>query len=120
MFDHIGLNVASIEASVRFYSQALGALGHTLGHQDDVSASFTAEGGSAMYLTLSPDTPSAGAHVAFTAADHDAVDRFHAAGLSAGGRDNGAPGDRPDYGEKYYAAYLLDPDGHNIEAVCMT
>jgi catechol 2,3-dioxygenase-like lactoylglutathione lyase family enzyme len=58
------------------------------------------------------------AHVAFRAPDRAAVDAFHTAGLAAGGRDNGAPGLRPEYHESYYGAYLLDPDGNNIEAVC--
>lgn len=57
-------------------------------------------------------------HVAFTAPSHAAVDAFHKAALEAGGKDNGAPGFRPRYGEHWYAAYILDPDGHNIEAVC--
>jgi catechol 2,3-dioxygenase-like lactoylglutathione lyase family enzyme len=60
-----------------------------------------------------------GAHVAFRAADHRSVDRFYAAGLAAGGRDNGKPGLRPDYSPTYYAAFLVDPDGNNVEAVCL-
>lgn len=63
--------------------------------------------------------PGSGVHVAFRAADHAAVDRFHAAGLAAGGRDNGAPGLRLDYAPSYYAAFLLDPDGNNVEAACL-
>ncbi len=59
-----------------------------------------------------------GVHVAFAAADHDAVDTFHAAGLVAGGTDNGAPGPRPIYHSSYYGAFVLDPDGNNVEAVC--
>jgi catechol 2,3-dioxygenase-like lactoylglutathione lyase family enzyme len=59
-------------------------------------------------------------HVAFRAPNRKAVDRFHAAGLKAGGRDNGAPGVRPDYSPTYYAAFLIDPDGNNVEAVCFT
>ena len=60
-----------------------------------------------------------GVHIAFVAKDHAAVDGFHKAGLKAGGKDNGAPGPRPGYGPKYYAAFLLDPDGNNVEAVCL-
>jgi predicted lactoylglutathione lyase len=59
-----------------------------------------------------------GTHVAFSARDRKAVQQFHAQGLTTGGRDNGAPGPRPDYSDSYYAAFLLDPDGHNVEAVC--
>jgi catechol 2,3-dioxygenase-like lactoylglutathione lyase family enzyme len=58
-------------------------------------------------------------HVAFRASDHTAVDHFHRAGLEAGGRDHGGPGLRTDYSPNYYAAFLLDPDGNNVEAVCM-
>ena len=61
--------------------------------------------------------PIARCHIAFAAASRTQVDEFHAAALAAGGRDHGAPGDRPDYGKRYYAAFVLDPDGHNIEAV---
>jgi catechol 2,3-dioxygenase-like lactoylglutathione lyase family enzyme len=64
------------------------------------------------------DAPQTGAHIAFIAADRATVDRFHAAALAAGGRDNGAPGLRPHYHPDYYGAFVLDPDGHNIEAVC--
>jgi catechol 2,3-dioxygenase-like lactoylglutathione lyase family enzyme len=63
--------------------------------------------------------PAGGAHIAFRAANRKAVDRFHAAGLKAGGRDNGAPGPRADYSPTYYAAFLIDPDGNNVEAVCL-
>ena len=59
-----------------------------------------------------------GAHVCFSAPSRAAVDAFHAAGLKAGGKDNGKPGPRPDYGPKYYSAFLIDPDGNNVEAVC--
>ncbi len=64
-------------------------------------------------------TTGSSVHLAFAAQDRQAVDRFHAAGMKAGGRDNGAPGPRADYGPKYYAAFLLDPDGNNVEAVCL-
>ncbi len=63
------------------------------------------------------DAPNVPTHIAFTASSTDQVDAFHAAAVSVGGRDNGAPGERP-YGDSYYAAFVLDPDGHNIEAVC--
>ena len=92
--------------------------GHTLGHQDEESASFGPPDAAALYLTLSPGVTKSSTHVALRAADSQTVDGFHAAALTAGGTDNGAPGERPDYGEHYYAAYVLDPDGNNIEAVC--
>jgi catechol 2,3-dioxygenase-like lactoylglutathione lyase family enzyme len=117
MYDHIGLKVGDIEASVRFYRAALGALGHELGSQDESGAGFGPPGEPAFWLYAGAS--GSAAHVAFRAADRAAVDRFHAAGLAAGGRDHGGPGLRLDYSPTYYAAFLLDPDGNNIEAVCL-
>ena len=76
------------------------------------------KGAPALWLTLEKGSKGRGAHVAFRAPDHAAVDRFYQDGLKAGGRDNGPPGLRKDYSPKYYAAFLFDPDGNNIEAVC--
>jgi len=119
MYDHIGLQVRDVEASVRFYSAALAGLGHVLGSQDRSGASFGPAGEPAFWLYRAAKPAVAGVHVAFRAADRSAVDRFHAGGLRAGGRDNGAPGLRADYSPTYYAAFLLDPDGNNVEAVCL-
>ena len=118
MYDHIGLKVTSIDASVRFYRAALGVLGHVLHSQDETSASFGPPGAPAFWLYQAPSPVSPGIHVAFRAPERNAVDRFHKVGLEAGGRDHGAPGVRADYGEHYYAAFLIDPDGNNVEAVC--
>ena len=71
-----------------------------------------------MWLYPASQPPATTTHVAFKATNHAAVQRFHAVGLGTGGRDNGAAGPRPDYSPTYYAAFLLDPDGHNVEAVC--
>jgi catechol 2,3-dioxygenase-like lactoylglutathione lyase family enzyme len=117
MYDHVGLRVKDLAASIRFYRATLAALGHELASQDASGAGFGPAGAPALWLHAA-GTGSA-AHVAFRAADRAAVDRFHAAGLDAGGRDNGAPGLRADYGPTYYAAFLIDPDGNNIEAVCL-
>jgi catechol 2,3-dioxygenase-like lactoylglutathione lyase family enzyme len=118
MYDHIGLKVKDVDASVRFYRAALAALGHVLASQDDAGAGFGPAGAPALWLYRAKDArPSA--HVAFAAADRAAVDRFYAEGVKAGGRDNGGPGVRADYGPTYYAAFLLDPDGNNVEAVCL-
>jgi catechol 2,3-dioxygenase-like lactoylglutathione lyase family enzyme len=119
MFDHIGLKVRDLKASVRFYEAALGALGHVLGAQDADYAGLGPDGAPALWLYASKAGAGPGVHVAFEARDRRAVDRFHAAGLANGGRDNGAPGPRPDYSPHYYAAFLIDPDGNNVEAVCL-
>jgi catechol 2,3-dioxygenase-like lactoylglutathione lyase family enzyme len=117
MYDHIGLKVTDIEASVRFYRAALAPLGHELCSRDDSGAGLGPTGAPALWLYPAKEKPRSPAHVAFRAPDRAAVDRFHAAGLTAGGRDQGPPGLRGDYGPTYYAAFLLDPDGHNVEAV---
>ena len=118
MYDHIGLKVQDIEASVSFYSAALAALGYELCSRDDAGAGFGPKGEPALWLYDVKGAAGQGAHVAFRAGDRAAVDRFHKAGLKAGGRDHGRPGLRSDYSPTYYAAFLLDPDGNNIEAVC--
>jgi catechol 2,3-dioxygenase-like lactoylglutathione lyase family enzyme len=119
MYDHVGLKVKDLDASVRFYEAALAPLGHVLGPRDAEGAGLGPKDAPALWLGLAKGAGGLGVHLAFTAPDHAAVDRFHAAGLKAGGRDNGAPGPRPDYGPRYYAAFLFDPDGNNVEAVCM-
>lgn len=113
MFDHVGLRVRDLPASRRFYAAALAPLGHAAAEGDG----FGPPG--APGLWLHEGAPGGGVHLAFRAAGRAAVDAFHAAGLAAGGRDHGAPGPRPDYGPHYYAAFLLDPEGNNLEAVCL-
>ena len=117
MYDHIGLKVKDVEASVRFYSAALAPLGHVLCSRDDASASFGPKDEPALYLAKGSAGP--GVHLALRAPNRGAVDRFHAGGREAGGRDHGRPGLRADYSPTYYAAFLLDPDGNNVEAVCL-
>jgi catechol 2,3-dioxygenase-like lactoylglutathione lyase family enzyme len=110
LFDHVHLRVADVEASKRFYAGALGSLG--LGITGEGEGWFSAD-----ELFVSDDGPAtSGLHVAFQAQDRETVDRFHAAAIEAGGRDNGAPGERSDH-PGYYGAYVLDPDGTNVEAV---
>jgi catechol 2,3-dioxygenase-like lactoylglutathione lyase family enzyme len=117
MYDHIGLKVKDVDASARFYTAALAPLGFERLSQDGDGASFGPKGEPGLWLYAGGS--GSGTHVAFRASDRAGVDRFHAAGLKAGGRDNGAPGVRADYAPTYYAAFLIDPDGNNVEAVCM-
>lgn len=125
MIDHVGLAVADIAASRRFYEAALKPLGW--GVQMEVTEEMT--GGHGAHLGFgTPDQPffwigsgkaaTTSCHVAFAAPDRATVDAFHAAALAAGGKDNGAPGLRPEYHPNYYGAFVFDPDGNNIEAVC--
>ena len=117
MYDHIGLKVKDLHASVSFYAAALAPLGHDVCSTDAASASFGPAHAPAFWLSPG-GAMRPGVHIGFRAPDRSAVDRFHSDGLKAGGRDNGRPGLRPDYGASYYAAFLLDPDGNNVEAVC--
>jgi len=122
MYDHIGLKVNDLDASVRFYTAALAGLGHVLCSRDDAGAGFGPPGEPSLWLYADQSdkrSKRSGAHVAFRATDRAAVDRFFASGLEAGGRDHGKPGLRADYSPTYYAAFLLDPDGNNVEAVCL-
>lgn len=116
MFDHVGLRVKDVRTSARFFSAALRPLGSVA---DSSGTGFGPPGAPALWLYEVPNA-GGGVHLAFKAATRAAVDRFYAAGLDAGGRDNGKPGVRADYAPTYYAAFLIDPDGNNVEAVCMT
>jgi len=110
LIDHVHLVVRDVGASRKFYAAVLGVLGHSI--QRDGDGWFQVD-----EFFVSGGTPLTGrVHLAFQAATRELVDRFHAAGLAAGARDNGGPRERP-YHPGYYAAYLLDPDGNNIEAV---
>jgi catechol 2,3-dioxygenase-like lactoylglutathione lyase family enzyme len=110
LLDHVHLRVRDLEASKAFYRAVLESVGSGLTMEGD--GFFSAD-----ELFVSDDgEPTAGLHVAFQAADRETVLRFHEAALAAGGRDNGAPGERH-YHPGYYGAYALDPDGNNVEAV---
>jgi catechol 2,3-dioxygenase-like lactoylglutathione lyase family enzyme len=119
MFDHVGLRVKDLDKSVRFFEAALGALGLELVSRHKTSAGLGPKGEAGLWLFETKNAKGSGTHLAFAAHSHAAVDRFHEAGLAAGGKDNGAPGLRKDYSPKYYAAFLIDPDGNNVEAVCL-
>ena len=125
MIDHIGITVGNIEKSKAFYTKALAALGYVLCKNSPGSVSFGVREGHGISADpggdfwLSEGTPmSPRPHVAFNAASRADVDAFFAAGLAAAGTENGAPGLRAHCHPNYYAAFLLDPDGYNIEAVC--
>ena len=114
--DHVKLPVADINRTREFYRAALAPLGYEIvyDNEEDELGFGNAEREPLGFIEAA--APSVGTHVAFTSESSSAVDAFHAAALAAGGRDNGAPGPRP-YGGEYYAAFVIDPDGHNIEAV---
>jgi catechol 2,3-dioxygenase-like lactoylglutathione lyase family enzyme len=119
MYDHIGFKVHDLAKSVRFYTAALQPLGHVLGSNDSTYAGFGPSGAPALWLYAAKETKSPGVHIAFHADNRAAVDRFYKSGIEHGGKDNGQPGVRADYSPTYYAAFLIDPDGNNVEAVCM-
>jgi catechol 2,3-dioxygenase-like lactoylglutathione lyase family enzyme len=117
VIDHVGLGVSDLQESKAFYQQALRPLGYHLLMERDGSAGLGRDGKPAFWIHAK--RPLSGTtHVAIASPDRATVDAFHAAGLAAGGRDNGLPGLRPHYHQNYYGAFVLDPDGNNIEAVC--
>lgn len=123
MLDHVSLGVSDLERSRRFYDAALRPLGlvRTVDFEGRGSDYGSAAGSIGVEFTITREervAASPGAHLCFRAVDHAAVAAFHAAALAAGGRDDGAPGYRPRYHPDYYAAFVLDPDGHRIEAAC--
>jgi catechol 2,3-dioxygenase-like lactoylglutathione lyase family enzyme len=115
-FDHIGFCVRDFLVSRDFYIRALAPLDIPVLHERDDWVTFGSNGRPLLWIGAGP-APRAPLHIAFRARDRAAVNAFHAAGLAAGGRDNGAPGLRPQYHPGYYAAFVIDPDGHNVEAV---
>jgi catechol 2,3-dioxygenase-like lactoylglutathione lyase family enzyme len=119
MYDHIGFKVKDLDAAVRFYTAALAGLGHVLCTKEDSYAGLGPKGEPGLWLYSGKEAKASGVHVAFRAPSRAVVDRFYADGLKAGGRDNGKPGLRTDYSPNYYAAFLFDPDGNNVEAVFM-
>lgn len=119
MINHIKITVSDLKRSAAFYEKVLAPLGyhrqlekkHTVSFSDDISS----DPGGDFWLTMGTPVPG---HFAFQAKDHQAVQEFFRLSLAAGGRSNGAPGYRKNYHPSYYAAFIYDPDGYNIEAVC--
>jgi catechol 2,3-dioxygenase-like lactoylglutathione lyase family enzyme len=119
MLDHVGIHVADIQRSKAFYAQALAPLGVTLLMEPmPEAAGFGADGKPFFWVDTRGSAAPGAVHVAFAVERRETVDAFHAAALAAGGTDNGAPGVREYYHPHYYGAYVLDPDGNNVEAVC--
>ena len=117
MLDHVAIRVSDFEQSKRFYAEALSPLGYELLMEPSVSAAGFGRQGKPEFWIGQGD-PGQPVHIAFAASDRASVDAFHEEALAAGGRNNGGPGLRPEYHQSYYAAYVFDPDGNNIEAVC--
>ena len=117
MLNHIGLRTTQFDVLVRFYETILTPLGHTKLHAWEGTAGFGREGAAALWIHASKTRPT-GIHIALSGADHAAVDAFYKAALGAGAADNGKPGLRTDYHPNYYAAFVIDPDGNNLETVC--
>lgn len=119
VIDHVAVGVSDLQGSTEFYTRALAPLGFIpMGpwREDAHEMAFGVDDLDDFAISLDYP-PAPGVHVCFAADNREQVDAFHAAALAAGGRDNGAPGPRPEYSEGYYGAFVLDPDGHNIEAV---
>ena len=112
--DHLWIRVADVAAAKRFYETVAPYAGFRLNADTPDRARFVGEGGS---FSVVSGTPTEHVHMAFPSAENATVDAFHAATLAAGGADNGAPGSRPEYSERYYGAFVLDPDGNNVELV---
>ncbi len=114
MLDHLGIGVGDLARSRAFYAQALEPLGISEMMDVGVAVGFGRDGKPFFWIAERPVAP---VHVAFLAPDRATIDAFHDAGLAAGGTDNGGPGIRELYHPNYYGAFILDPDGHNVEAV---
>ncbi len=122
MLDHMTFRVRDLAATRRFYEASLAPLGYKLGHEGEHDGvrmlGFAHDGKFDTWFVEAPDDPSGPTHLAWHAASRDAVDAFYSAAVASGGRDNGPPGLRPHYHAHYYGAFVLDPDGNNVEAVC--
>jgi catechol 2,3-dioxygenase-like lactoylglutathione lyase family enzyme len=125
VLDHLAIDVSDLDRSRRFYAAALAPLGYTVRREGAAAVGFGVAAGEKRSLDPGGDfwiatgaRPAPHIHFAFSAPSRAVVDAFFAAALAAGGVDNGSPGLRPRYHPDYYAAFVLDPDGYNIEAVC--
>lgn len=117
MFDHVVFGVSDYDESKAFFLKALASLGVTVVHEGPLGVELSSDGSSSLCIRRNGEktTP---LHLAFVAENRAQVIAFHRAALEAGAKDDGAPGIRPEYSGQYYAAYVIGPDGHNIEVVC--
>jgi catechol 2,3-dioxygenase-like lactoylglutathione lyase family enzyme len=116
MLDHVSLNVSNPAKAKEFYSKALAPLGYSVTKEYDGGFGIQADGGSSVWTVKAKvEEP---VHLGFRVNDRKQVDAFYKAAIAAGGKDNGKPGIREKYASDYYAAFVLDPDGNNVEAVC--
>jgi catechol 2,3-dioxygenase-like lactoylglutathione lyase family enzyme len=118
MFDHVVIGVSDYEASKAFFIKALKPLGVTIVTEGTLGVELSAPKSESSFCMFQTDEKPAYLHLAFAAENRQQVEAFYHAALEAGGKDNGAPGLRPQYNGNYYAAFVIGPDGHNIEAVC--
>ena len=117
MFDHVGFGVTNLTEGKTFFLQALAPLGVAIAMEGPYGVGMGQNKKPSLWLYETKETP-AHLHLAFVAENREQVDAFYKAALAAGGKDNGAPGLRPHYHANYYGAFVIGPDGHNVEAVC--
>jgi catechol 2,3-dioxygenase-like lactoylglutathione lyase family enzyme len=121
MISHVSIGVRDIAKAGRFYDTALAALGYKRLYDSAEALGYGAESPELWVMKVARPVKAdeaSGLHLCFDAADRTGVDAFHKAGIKAGGRDNGKPGVRKDYGDNYYAAFVIDPEGYRLEAYC--
>lgn len=118
MFDHIVFGTSDYTASKAFFLKALEPIGMVVASEGPPGVELSADGKTSLCIRRIEEEKPAHLHLAFVATNRQQVEAFHRAALEAGGKDNGAPGLRPNYSGKYYAAFIIGPDGHNIEVVC--
>ena len=117
MFDHVVFGTSDYEASKAFFLKVLAPIGIAVVSEVELGIELSSDGKSSLCIRRAPETP-AHLHLAFVAENREQVKQFHRLALQAGAKDNGPPGLRPEYSGQYYAAFVIGPDGHNIEMVC--